>query len=92
MPTMHNVPIGFGNIGFIVVGQEEWHYQIGNSKTELRFSDCLSWKELSDLAIDCPHKCLPVLFQSWYEDLVDAPKCLTGSDHQCMFWTGFEVT
>ena len=91
---MHNVPIGFGNLGFIVVDQEEWIYRIGNSKSDLKYSDCLSWKNLSDLAIEneCPHKCLPVLLQSGYEDLMDVPKCHTGSDHQCMYWAGFQVT
>ena len=92
MPTMHNVPIGFGNLGFIVVDQEEWHYRIGNSKLDLKYSDCLSWKELSDLAVNCSHKCLPVVGQSGYEDLVDVPKCHTGYDHHCMFVTAYMVS
>ena len=92
MPIMHNVPIGFGNIGFIVVDQEEWTYQTGNNKSDLKYSDCFSWKELSDLAIECPHKCLPVVAQSGYEDLVDVPKCHNGHDHHCMFWFGFLVS
>ena len=90
-PTMHNVPIGFGNIGFIVVEREEWIYRNGNINSDLRYSDCLPWEKVLELATQCPHKCLPVVLQSAYKDLLNLPKCHSVVDHQCMFNIGYEV-
>ena len=84
MPSLYNVPIGFSNQAFIVVSQEEIVYQDGNDLQDLKFEDCLSWKELSNLAINCPYKCIPVISQSYYEGQLDRPRCQNGSDQSCM--------
>ena len=86
MPTLHNIPIGFNNQAFIVVSQEETHYQNGNIQEDLGLSDCLSFKELSNFATDCNYKCLPVIAQCLYENGTDhqMPRCHTGLDHSCM--------
>ena len=59
MPTFHNVPIDYGNHAFMVVSQEEIHYQTGNPNQTILFEDCLTWEELSKIATECPYKCLP---------------------------------
>ena len=84
MPSLHNVPIGFSNQAFIVVSQEEIVYQDGNDLGDLQFEDCLSWEELSNLATNCPYKCIPVISQSYYEGQPDRPRCQNGSDQSCM--------
>ena len=84
MPTLHNVPIGFANQAFIIVSQEEIEYQDGNVQEYFKFEDCFSWEELSNLATNCPYKCIPVISQSYYESQPDRPRCQNGSDQSCM--------
>ena len=59
MPIFHNVPTGIGNRGFIIVSQEEIHYQTGNPNEVVLFEDCLEWEDLSKKANQCSYKCLP---------------------------------
>ena len=84
MPTLHNVPIGFANQAFIIVSQEEIEYQDGNVQEDFKFEDCFPWEELSNLAINCNYKCLPVIVQMYYEEQPDRPRRHNGIDHNCM--------
>ena len=86
-PTLYNVPITFGssNTASIEVNQEEWHYQNGNEKQDLKFEDCVSWENKTRIASDyCSRICLPINAQSLYEENINRPKCQNGSDHMCM--------
>ena len=91
VPPFHNVPVKLEteNHAIIVVEQIEWLYQNGNSKANLKFEDCLSWKELSRLANGCLKICLPVIAHSLYDEKSNWPKCHLGLDHQCMVNTIF---
>ena len=86
MPTLYNVPITFGssNQAFMKVDQEEWHYQNGNEKQDLKFEDCVQWKDITSFARDCSRICLPIIVQQIYEESVNRPKCQNGTDHICM--------
>ena len=86
MPTLYNVPITFGssNQAFMKVNQEEWHYQNGNEKQDLKYEDCVSWENKTRIASDCSRICLPINVQYLYEDNANRPKCQNGSDHVCM--------
>ena len=85
-PTFHAVPAEFKtiNTALIEVGQEEWHYQDGNDKQDLKFEDCWSWKDFAKMATKCPNKCLPVNLQYVWKEGVNRPRCNNGSDHLCM--------
>ena len=86
MPTLYDVPITFGssNTASIEVNQEEWHYQNGNEKQDLKFEDCVSWENKTRMASDCSRICLPINVQRLYEENINRPKCQNGSDHICM--------
>ena len=86
LPTLYDVPIQFGSINqaFMEVKQVEWHYQNGNEKQDLKFEDCVPWKDKTRIASDCSRICLPINIQYLYEDSVNRPKCQNGSDHICM--------
>ena len=86
MPTLYNVPITFGSLNqaLIDVNQEEWHYQNGNEKQDLKFEDCVPWTDVTSFASDCSRICLPINAQRLYEENINRPKCQNGSDHICM--------
>ena len=86
MPTLYDVPITFGsrNQALIEVDQEEWHYQNGNEKQDLKYEDCVSWENKTRIASDCSRICLPINAQRLYEESINRPKCQNGSDHTCM--------
>ena len=86
-PTFHAVPAQFKTINsaFIEVDQEEWHYQHGNDKQDLKFEDCQAWEDFVRIAsTKCENKCLPVNLQFLWNESVDRPRCNNGSDHLCM--------
>ena len=85
-PTFHAVPAEFKTINqaFVEVGQEEWYYQDGNDKEDLKFEDCWSWEDFLKMASKCPNKCLPVNFQYTWKEGVNRPRCQNGTDHSCM--------
>ena len=85
-PTFHAVPAEFKTINsaFIEVEQEEWDYQYGNDKQDLKFEDCRAWEDFVRMAKKCPNKCLPVNLQFLWKESVDRPRCNNGSDHSCM--------
>ena len=64
--------------------QDEWIYQNGNEKQDLKLEDCVPWKDKTRIASDCSRICLPINMQYLYEDNVNRPKCQNGSDHICM--------
>ena len=85
-PTLYNVPITFGskNQAIIEVNQDEWYYQNGNEKQDLKFEDCVPWKDKTGMVSDCPRICLPINVQYVFEEIDNRPKCQNGSDHICM--------
>ena len=95
MPTLYDVPVTFGsrNQALIDVNQEEWHYQNGNEKQDLKFEDCVSWENKTRMASDyCSRICLPIVAQRLYEENINHPKCQNGSDHICMMKLFFTNT
>ena len=86
LPPFHNVPVknGTKTLAELSVEQEEWHYFNGNDKTDVTMENCYPWEELSRKAIDCPNKCLPVIFQYLWKEKFNRPRCLNGTDHMCM--------
>ena len=91
MPLFLDIPIGFQNQAFFVVTQEELHYQNGNTMDDIGFEDCLSWEDLSMLARECSHKCLPVIAQGFYNENLGQPRCHNGIHHHCMWKKLFKV-
>ena len=85
-PKFYDVPITYGlsNQASIEVEPDEWIYRNGNEKQDLKFKDCVPWKDKTRITSDCSRICLPINLQYLYEDNVDQPKCQNGSDHICM--------
>ena len=85
-PKFHAVPAEFNTINqaFVEVEQEEWYFQEGNDKEDLKFEDCWSWEDYAKMASKCRNKCLPVNFQYLWKESVNRPRCNNGSDHFCM--------
>ena len=86
IPKLYDVPITFGssNQAYLEVEQDEWIYQNGNEKQDLKFEDCVPWKDKTRIASDCSRICLPINAQRLYEENINRPKCQNGSDHICM--------
>ena len=76
-PKLYDVPITFGssNQAYLEVEQDEWIYQNGNEKQDLKLEDCVPWKDKTKIASDCSRICLPINMQYLYEDNVNRPKC-----------------
>ena len=85
-PKFYDVPITYGlsNQASIEVEPDEWIYRNGNEKQDLKFKDCVPWKDKTRIASGCSRICLPINVQYLYEENDDHPKCQNGSDHICM--------
>ena len=85
-PAFHTVPFGYEmkNQAFFNVQQQEWYYQDGNEKQNVKVEDCLPWAEMEKISSNCTKKCLPVVFQYMWKDYLNQTKCHIGADHFCM--------
>ena len=90
---LHDIPFEDGKYysAMITAQQEEFIHQIGNDKKLVRFTDCLTWKELTSNIDKCPNKCLPVILRGLYWDLGDVLRCHDLNQYQCMIDASLDI-
>ena len=86
-PPLQDIEIEYGRSysASLRAERERMIYLDGNSKENLTMADCWTWEDASRTANKCLNKCLPVIYQGFFEGSNKIiPKCHSPVDHFCM--------